>query len=184
MFRKSALRYDSWLVTSSLAAAGVLYLVCSFLPTSRAIQALRDEIRAHKTYIADATSLTSVIAQTQAQRDRSREYAATWRQRIPVPSTFSALLGRITRQADLAGAATTRIEPQTTVELATLRAVPILFSAKGSFGQLSRLLAGLERLPERIWLEDVRLEQVRESRQEIKVDLRLVVFTGNSDISD
>jgi Tfp pilus assembly protein PilO len=184
MFRKSALRYDSWLVTSTLAGAGVLYLLCSFLPTSRAIHALRDEIREHKTYIADATSLTSVIAQSQAERDRSAEYAAGWRQRIPTPATFSALLGRITRQADLAGTETTRIEPQTAIELATLREVPILFSAKGNFGQISRLLAGLEHLPERIWLEDVRLEQMRESRQEIKAELRLVVFTGNSDISD
>jgi Tfp pilus assembly protein PilO len=184
MFRKSSLRYDSWTVTLSLAAAGILYLVCSFWPTSRALQALRDEIREHKTYIADATSLTSVIAQSQTQRDRSWEYAANWRQRLPTPATFSALLGRITRQADLAGAETTRIEPQPAIELATMRAVPILFSAKGNFGQVSHLLAGLERLPERIWLEDVRLEQARESRQRIKVDLRLVVFTGNSDISD
>jgi Tfp pilus assembly protein PilO len=184
MFRKSTLRYDSWLVTSSLVGAGILYLVCSFLPASRAIKALRDEIREHKTYIADATSLTSMIAQSQAQRDRSLEYAAAWRQRIPTPATFSALLGRITRQADLSGAETTRIEPQSAIELASLRAVPILFSAKGNFGQISRLLAGLEHLPERIWLEDIRLEEMRESRQDIKADLRLVVFTGNSDISD
>jgi Tfp pilus assembly protein PilO len=184
MFNKSALRYDSWLVTATLAGAGVLYLVCSFMPTARAMQGLRDEIREHKTYIADAMSLTSVLAQSQAQRDRSAEYAAGWRQRIPSPATFSALLGRITRQADLAGAETTRIEPQTAIELDTLRAMPVLFSAKGDFGQIRRLLAGLERLPEGIWLEDVRLEQMRESRQEIKANLRLVVFTGNSDISN
>jgi len=176
--------HGSWLVTISLSAAGILYLVFSFLPTSRAIGALREEINGATNYIEQASSLTLSLSQTQTELERTREYTNGYRQRLPVRGSFSALLGRITKQADMAGASTTRIEPQTATELDTLRVIPIVFSAKGSFIELSRLLAGLESLPERVWLEDVRLTAAREAGQKMECELRLVVFAGSSDNSD
>jgi Tfp pilus assembly protein PilO len=184
MAKQSQPRYGSWTVTISLTAAGILYLLFSFLPTARAIKELRDEIRSDEIYITQASSLTVALAQTQTELERTREYTTHWRQRLPTHGTFSAFLGRITKQADVAGAGTTRIEPQPEVELDTLRVVPVVFAAKGSFVEISRLLAGLEGLPERIWLEDVRLAATREAGQKMKCELRLVVFAGNSEISD
>jgi Tfp pilus assembly protein PilO len=176
--------HGSWLVTISLAAAGILYLVVSFLPTSRAIGGLRDEIRAAENYIARTASLTLSLSQTQAELERTKEYTAGYRQRLPIRGSFSALLGRITKQADMAGASTTRIEPQAATEFDTLRAVPVVFHTKGSFVEISRLLAGLESLPERLWLDDVRLAAAREAGQKMQCELRLVVFAGSSDSSD
>jgi Tfp pilus assembly protein PilO len=172
------------LVTVSLAAAGCLYLLVSFLPTSRAIRAIRVEIRDDEAYIEQAASLAKSIAQTEAELNRTREYSETFCQRLPTRSTFSSLLGRITKQADIAGASTTRIEPQTAADLDTLRLVPVVYKAKGSFADLSRLLAGLEGLPERIWLDDVRLTAKPEAGQKMECELKLVVFAGISESSD
>ncbi|HEV2972178.1 MAG TPA: type 4a pilus biogenesis protein PilO [Pirellulales bacterium] len=184
MRKKSQPRYGSWTVTISLAAATVLYLLVSFFPTARAIKSLRDEIRNDESYITHATSLTIALAQNQSELERTREYTTSSRQRLPTHGTFSALLGRITKQADVAGAGTTRIEPQPEVELDTLRVVPVVFAAKGSFVEICRLLAGLEGLPERMWLDDVRFEALRETGQKMKCEMRLVVFAGKSENSD
>jgi Tfp pilus assembly protein PilO len=161
-----------------------MYLLVSFFPTARAIKSLREEIRSDESYIAQATSLTIALAQDQSELERTREYTTNSRQRLPAHGRISAFLGRITKQADVAGAGTTRIEPQPEVELETLRVVPVVFAANGSFVEISRLLAGLEGLPERIWIEDLRLEGAREIGQKMKCELRLVVFAGNSEISD
>ena len=184
MSHKQHVRYGSWLVTSSLVAAGILFLIFSFLPTSRTIQSLRDEIRSDEKYIAQTSSLTLALTQTQANLDRTIEYSANWRQRLPNHATFPAILGRITKQADVAGASMTRIEPQAALDLDTLRVIPIVFAAKGSYVDISRLLAGLEGLPEHVWLEDVRLEGSRQAGQKMLCELRLVVFAGNLEISD
>lgn len=176
--------YASWLVTVSLTAAGCLYLLVSFLPTARAIRAIRDEIREEETYIEQTVALPKSIAQTEGELNRTREYAATFRERLPTRGTFSSLLGRITKQADIAGASTTRIEPQAAADLDTLRLVPVVYKAKGSFADLSRLLAGLESLPEQIWLEDVRLTAKPEAGQKMECELKLVVFAGISESSD
>jgi Tfp pilus assembly protein PilO len=184
MRNNSQPRCGSWTVTISLAAAGVLYLLFSFLPTARSIKVLRDEIQGNENYIAQASTLSIALAECQTQLERTKEYTSNWRQRLPTRGTFPALLSRITKQADVAGASTTRIEPQATMDLDTLRVIPVVFSAKGRFIEISRLLAGLESLPERVWLEDVRLNSAREHGKKVTCELRLVVFAGNSEISD
>jgi Tfp pilus assembly protein PilO len=180
----SQTRRGSWPVTLSLAAAGILYLVFSFFPTSRAISQLRDEIRLAESFIDQSASLTISLSQTEAELKRTKDYIAAARQRLTARAALSALIGRISREADLAGATTTKIEPQAASELETLAVVPVIYKANGAFADICRLLVGLEGLPEPVWLEDVQLTASRENGQKMQCDLTLAVFAGHSESSD
>ena len=184
MANTSKPRYGSWLVTISLAIASVVYLMFSFLPTAREIKALDEQIHNDEMYAAGTAALTRSLAQTQAELDRTKAYLADWRRRLPTQGGVAALLARITRQADAAGAGMTRIEPQTPEVLDTLHVVPIVFGAKGTFAEIGRLLTGLESLPERVWLEDVKIDAGSQAGKDAKCTLRLAIFADNSEISD
>lgn len=177
-------RRGSWPVTLSLAAAGVLYLVLSFFPTSRAISQLRDEIRSTESVIDQSASLTISLSQTEAELKRTKDYTSGVRQRLTKRAALSALIGRISHEADLAGATTTKIEPQAASELETVAVVPVIYKANGGFADVCRLLVGLERLPEPVWLEDVQLTAARENGQKMQCDLILAVFADRSESSD
>ncbi len=148
----------SWLVTLALAGGGLLYLFCAFLPNARAIHALREEIRSRQMFAAKTPVLTVAVTALQKQLDETRNYVAENRRRLPDGARFPELGSRITKQADMAGAHTTHFEPQSPKELAGLRMVPVAFNAHGSYPEICRLLAGLEMLPERIWVSDIKLE--------------------------
>jgi Tfp pilus assembly protein PilO len=171
-------------VTISLAAAGILYLVFSFFPTSRAISQLRGEIRSTERFIDQSASLAISLSQTETELKRTRDYTSGARQRFTRRAAVSALIGRISREADLAGATTTKIEPQAPSELETFSIVPVIYKANGGFADVCRLLVGLEGLPEPVWLEDVELTASRENGPKMQCDLTLAVFADHSESSD
>jgi Tfp pilus assembly protein PilO len=178
------LKRGSWLITLALAGGGLLYLFCAFLPNARAIHALRDEIRSRQMFAAQTPALTKAVAVLQKQLDETRNYVAENRRRLPDGARFPELGSRMTKQADLAGAHTTHFEPQSPKELAGLRMVPVAFNAHGSYPQICRLIAGLETLPERIWVSEIKLEPAIESGKDTECIVKLIVFAANSENSD
>ncbi len=181
---KFQLRRGSWTVTLAVSAAALVYLFCSFLPTARAIRELRSEIRAREDFIAKSTSLPSAIVATQRELDQVSHYTARRKEHLPAAVQVPALLERMTRTAEAAGTSTTHFEPQTPRNLQQLRLVPILFGVHGGYGQICRMLAELERLPERIWVDELRLEAPRETGQQAECNLKLIIFAGNSEKSN
>jgi len=180
----TSIRRGSWLITLALGAAALIYLFCVFLPTARAIHRTREEIRMQQEFIAQATFLPAALADTQQKLDAAHEYAASWHNRLTVPSRLPELLGRLTRQADLAGSNTTRFEPQKPSNYEYFRTVPIKFDAHGSYAQVAALLARLEQLPELIWVDELRLTTTSEATKNVQIDLNLTVFAGNSEKSE
>jgi len=180
----SPLKRGSWLVTLALAGGGLLYLVYAFLPNGRAIHALREEICSRQKFGAQTPVLTASLGALQKQLDETRSYVAENRRRLPDGARLPELGSRMTKQADLAGAHTTHFEPQPPKELAGLRMVPVAFNARGSYPEICRLLAGLEALPERIWVNELRFEPAQESGKDTECILKLIVFAGNSEKSD
>jgi Tfp pilus assembly protein PilO len=180
----SPLQRGSWLVTLALAGGGLLYLFCAFLPNTRAIHALREETRSRQMFAAQVPVLTATTAALQRQLERTKSYVAENRRRLPDGARLPELDSRMTKQVDLAGAHTTHFEPQPAKELAGLRMVPVAFNARGSYPEICRLLAGLETLPERIWVEEMRIEPAREFGKDAECSLKLIVFAANSENSD
>ena len=174
----------SWLVTLALAGGGLAYLFFSFLPNARAIKALHEEIRSRQMFAAQSSLLSATTAALRKQLDQTRNYVAENRRQLPDGARLPELGSRMTKQADLAGAHTTHFEPQTAKELANLRLLPVAFNARGSYAEICRLLAGLETLPERIWVEEMRIEPGRENSKDAECSLKLTVFAANSENSD
>jgi Tfp pilus assembly protein PilO len=182
--QKSPRQRGSWLVTIALAVAAGVYMFYSFIPTAAAIRQQREEIRTRQEFITQSTYMPQILADTQKQIDRANEYSARWHARLATPSRLPALLGRITKQADLAGTSTTRFEPQVAHQLEQLRDVPITFGTRGSFAQVGGMLARLEQMPDLIWVDEMRLSEAREDSENVQCELRLIVFAGNSEKSD
>ena len=130
----------------------------SFIPTAAAIRQQREEIRTRQEFITQSTYMPQILADTQKQIDRANEYSARWHARLATPSRLPALLGRITKQADLAGTS--------------------------SFAQVGGMLARLEQMPDLIWVDEMRLSEAREDSENVQCELRLIVFAGNSEKSD
>ena len=172
------------MVTLALAGGGLAYLFFSFLPIARTIHALHEEIRSRQMFAAQTPVLTATTAALRKQLEQTKSYVAENRRRLPDGARLPELGSRMTKQADLAGAHTTHFEPQTAKELADLRLLPVVFNAHGGYPEICRLLAGLESLPERIWVEEMRIEPVRENGKDAECSLKLTVFAANSENSD
>ncbi|HEX3997291.1 MAG TPA: type 4a pilus biogenesis protein PilO [Pirellulales bacterium] len=180
----SPLKRGSWLVTLALAGGGLLYLFCAFMPNARSIHTLREEISSRQRFGAETPVLTAGVLMLKKQLDRTKAYVAENRRRLPSAAELPELGSRITREADLARTRTLRFEPQSPKDLAGLRMVPVAFDAQGSYGEIGKMLAGLESLPERIWVEEVKIEASRESAKDEQCVLKLTVFALNSENSD
>lgn len=179
-----AIRRGSWLVTLALGAAALVYLYCVFLPTSRKIRQMRDQIRTQDEFIGHATFLPAALADAQKQLEAANRYTAKWHEHLASPGHLGELLARLTKQADLAGASTTRFEPQKPRDRDYLSTVPIKFDARGSFSQVAALLGRLEQLPELIWVEELKIAPASEATKNVQIDLNLTVFAGNSEKSE
>jgi Tfp pilus assembly protein PilO len=180
----ASIRRGSWLVTLALGAAALVYLFCVFLPTSRKIRQMREEIRSQEDFIAHATYLPAALADAQKQLDAAQRYATQWHGHLAAPDRLADLSGRLTKQADLAGTSTTRFEPQQPHDCDYLRTVPIKLDARGGFTQAADLLARLEQLPELIWVDELRITPAGETAKNVQIDLNLTVFAGNSEKSE
>ena len=169
-----SIRRGSWLVTLALGAAALVYLYCVFLPTSRKIRQMRDQIRNQEEFVGHATFLPAALADAQKQLDAASRYTAQWHSHLASPGRLGELLARLTRQADLAGTSTTRFEfSQKPRDRDYLSTVPIKFGARGSFSQAAALLACLEQLPELIWVEELKIVPSSEATKNVHIDLNL-----------
>lgn len=180
----SPLQRGSWLVTLALAGGGLAYLFFAFLPNAREIRALHGEIRSREAFAAQTPILVATTVALQKQLEQTKSFVAENRRELPGPARLPELGSRMTKQADLAGAHTTHFEPKAPKEFASLRMVPVAFNARGSFRQLCQMLAGLEGLPERIWVDEIRIEPARESGKDAECSLKLTVFAAESNSSD
>ncbi len=174
----------SWVVTIALAGAAAAYLFYSFFPTAAVIHQQREDIRKKQEFITQSSTLPRMLAETQTQIDRAHEYSARWHSRLANPIRLPSLLAQITKQADLAGTSTTRFEPKPAHKMLALDEVPVSFGTRGTFGQVASMLAQLERLPDLIWVDELRLTSQRENSKAVDCQLKLIVFAGNSENSD
>ena len=65
-----------------------------------------------------------------------------------------------------------------------LQLVPMELNVDGTFDQVDRLLARIESLPERIWVDDIKITREREDGKDEQCAIKLSVFAENSDKSN
>ena len=170
---------SSWFVTLPIAIGGIGYLWFVFFPTARAIREIRSEIREKEEFVAQCESLHRTVVQMEVGLTETRQYTQQWRRQTPVAGQLSNLFGKITDQVRQAGVTATRFEPQQEIVLETVERVPVHIELSGSCLDVFQLLAALERLPEAIWVEELKLEKSSEAGKNVKGELKLEVFAAN-----
>jgi Tfp pilus assembly protein PilO len=173
-------RRHSWFITLSVSLAALGFLCFAFIPTARAIRNARNEIREQENFIAQTDSLHHCIVQSEHELNEVHQFTNEWRHQTPTPGQLANLFGKITDRVHQSGAISARFEPQQEVPLETIRRVPVRMELTGSYTEICRLLAALERLPENVWVEELKIEKQREAGKDVQCELKLEVFAVDS----
>jgi Tfp pilus assembly protein PilO len=148
------------------------------------VRTLTSELELKKQIVAQGNQTAAQMLATQEQIRETRQFVEAWQQTAPAGSGSSALLGDISRLAKVAGIRTTRFEPAAIVEQQQLRKTPLTIGCSGSFAQIYQLLLGIEKLPQTVWLDELRIERKEKAKSDLQCELRLVIFADKSKISD
>ncbi len=124
------------------------------------------------------------INDAQTQLQQANAHFEAWRLAAPPGTGSAVLVGEVSRLARDAGTRTTRLEPASAVDYEELRSVPLTLVCTGSFEQAFELVQGIEALTQSIWIDDFRIERKDAKQEDLSCEIKLVVFTGKSDISD
>ncbi len=174
----------TWFITVLLAALALAYVFGMFLPRMRAVAAIRLQVSAKHDAMAQASKLAPTVAVLNGEVDATKQYVVRQQQHLTYPGDLPRVFGQISQLIVASGGSTTRFEPQTALILEQIRKVPVVLSVTGSFDAVNRIVGGLEMLAGTVWIEDLRIDELRESGGNVKAELLLVIFTNNRDISD
>ena len=176
--------YGSWIITVPLAATVVAYVMWIYLPGSREIGRLREDIRQKQDYLGMAAGVPLALQISQKQVEETEAYNTAWHEQAPAPEDLSTLYGKLNSLAKTAGTTVTRFDPEPITRYETIRKIPLTVGLEGSFAQIFRFLNGLETLPATIWANSFKLENPNGSGGCISCRVDLVVFAGNPENSD
>jgi Tfp pilus assembly protein PilO len=174
----------NWLITLPLVGLTIVYVVAFDVPARRTSRELRAELEASQAFVAGGPMIMAQISDAQAQLQQANAYFETWRETAPPGTGSAVLVGEVSRLARAAGTRTTRLEPSSAVDYEELRSVPLTLVCMASFEQAFELLQGIEALPQSVWIDDLRIERKDAKQDDLNCEVKLVVFTDKSDISD
>jgi Tfp pilus assembly protein PilO len=183
LFDSSLLRRSNWVLTSTLAGLTVLYLSLAYFPTRKAMKSMSAEIEFKRQKAMTAAPLALEILAARDQLSKADRYVEEQRKAAGT-SNGAVLFGQISAIASSAGVRTTRFEPATCIQGEQLLQLPLSMACRGSFAQIFNLLQGIERLPQAIWVEELRIESKGVEADELTCQIKLAAFADKTDISD
>ena len=170
------------LVVACLVAIG--YVALWFLPQQRELKRLRSELAEKKAFVDTAASVEARWNALQRELDQTVAFCAAWQVAMPAQSDLAPLFAKIHQSVRGTGAAVTLFEPQTAVPRESLRQVPVQMRTLGAFGQVTQALVAVEKVPGAVWIEDLKITQLREAGQKIQCEAKLVIFADGAEISE
>ena len=180
----SVKKNSSWIVTAPLVGASLLYIGFVLLPKKRSMDELRASIQTKREYIGQAESLRPIIDRTERENAVDRKYVRAWQDRAPHENELAKVYAQINHLAHDAGATVTRFDPSESMPLEMIHPVTINVDLEGQFTQIYQFIAGIENLPETIWIERLHLEGKGGDRKNVMGSAKLVVFASRSEKSD
>jgi len=174
----------SWIIAVCLGGVAAVSVLIFVLPAQRAIGRLNEERISKQDFIARCGQLTAPLQTTEEQLKKTLDYNKMWKESAPKQSELHGLFGRINALAKVAGAKTTRFDPQPVVRYDKICKTPLTVGLRGSFFQVFAFVCDLERLPQPIWIERLHVEQIGQSEGNVECDIVLAVLADNPDNSD
>lgn len=181
---KGTLKSKSWFVTVPVAAMAAAYVWFVFLPGGRAVAELRQEIHNKQLTITGMTRTIAARDALEKERKDLETYVRTWQGCSSNSADVANLFGQIAERMKTAGVVTTRFAPEPATNLERLQKIPLRIGFSGSFSQICTVLAGIEKLDQRIWVEDFNVEKAGDLGDSLKCELNLAIFANNSEKSD
>ncbi len=146
------------IVTISLPAVAIGYVVFFFLPGQKEIGRLRDEFHQRQNFALEADRLTMAIRKVENDRAGAQNFIATWRELAPAQGKLAPIYGAVSQLAQDSGTSITRLDPQQTIQLETIGHSSFAIELKGNFSQIAEFVRGIEMRPETIWITDLMIE--------------------------
>jgi type IV pilus assembly protein PilO len=177
-------RRHSLLITVPVAGIAAAYLWFVFLPGKRAVAALHAEIEEKQVLVAAGPKTTALIHRVEQELQETQAFIEAGRNRAGDSREVAMLYGQIAEILTKAGVVTTRFDPEATVSLALVQKTPLQLGCQGTFAQVAQVLEGLEKLRERVWIDEMSLQQMGQDRKEIECAISLAIFAANPKKSD
>ena len=174
----------TWLITALLAAAAVAYVVFIFLPLQKSIRQLSSDLQEKRQQVVQAQGLTRPITQAKQRLVDTRNVCLQWKEAAPSPGELAAHFASLTQQAQDAGIAIERFDPQLAAELHILSQHNVTMQIRGEFAHVFDFLGRLERLPAAVWFRDVRLTMNEQPSQTLQGELTLTIFVDRTDYAN
>jgi Tfp pilus assembly protein PilO len=181
---KKSLLGGGWAAIVPLTLAIGVYLVVVFFPTMREISSLRAETATKEATIAEAAKQSGLLPQLEKDLAATRRYLNDWRGISARPGESAQLFGQLADLVKASGATTTVFRPEAKRAHASIERLPLVLGCRGTHDQIHAVLAAVERLPARIWVDEVSLERADQDGEFVSCELRLAIFADNFEISD
>jgi len=175
---------NGWIGPAVAAGVAGAYLLFGFLPGQLSLAEMSSQLAAKRDFVAQAAATLPALAAAEQQVRQANQYNAHWQEALLDDAELSTLFGRIHEMAKNSGVTTTRFQPESPVTLARVRRVPLAIGCTGQFGQIVRFLGELERLPQIVWVDQVRMEPAGQNKEAIQCEVILGIFVDNSENSD
>jgi len=173
-----------WLVTLSLVAGSIAYLVFVFLPGQKLTAELNAQIEEKQAYLARVETITAALIEGEKELQRTNEYREQWRTNAPNATHISEFFAKIHDVERTSGVEVLRFEPRRVLARECVAEVPLSLGCAGTFAQVFTLLRGLEQLPADVWVKKMRLEKEASDRNYVQCEMDLVIFADNCEKSD
>jgi hypothetical protein len=181
---KSKFKSGGWAVILPMTAAIGLYVAFVFLPQMREIHAMRLEIADNQSFLGSVAQRSVRDAAVDADIEATRRYIEHYRGASSSPADVSGLFAQISDLLNAAGVTTSNFKPEAKQALGSVDRVPLVISCSGSRDRVQSLLAGLEQINQRLWVEELTMERGKEAGEDMTCELRLAIFTNHFEISD
>jgi Tfp pilus assembly protein PilO len=181
---KKSLLGGGWAAIVPLTLAIGVYLVVVFFPTMREIGSLRADIAAKEATIADAAKQSGRLPRLEEELAATRAYLREWRGISVRPGESARLFGQLADLVKASGATTTVFRPEPKRTHASLERLPLVLGCRGTHDQIHALLSAIERLPARIWIDELTIERGDQDGKAVSCEIRLAIFADNFEISD
>jgi Tfp pilus assembly protein PilO len=184
MKKQNSLLSGGWTVIVPLTAAIVTYLVFVFFPQMREIRALREDIAQKQSYLGGIAQRTAREAAVDAEEATTREYVTRLRGTAAAPSDVAALFAAVAERLKTAGVTTTIFRPEAKQSFVAVDRIPLSIGCTGEHDRLQSMLAGIERMNQRVWIDEFVLERGKENEEGMTCEVKLAIFVNNFEISD
>jgi Tfp pilus assembly protein PilO len=176
-------RYNSWFVTVPLLVGCAVYFCYFYRPTQQAIRDMQAEVEVNRTVLATAKALPAQITHARQELAAAKQFVAAWRETAAhrrLPSVYERLSAIVAE----AGAQGAMIVPEPAVRQRFITRVPVTLSCRGSYPQVFRIVSQIQQLPQTLWIDDLRVSRERKTAGDVVCELKLVVFTDQSNLAD